>query len=119
MISPAFDPETAPLVYVPAGAPGYPLGRLRARVELAIVARDGSWDCFYCGSPHARTLEHVRPARRGGSDEIDNLVLSCRNCNLAKSNGPAWFFVLRTIAAQYSDIRLPRRRGLCRFARPA
>ena len=32
------------------------------------------------------TLDHVIPQSRGGTDEIDNLRMSCRRCNLAKGD---------------------------------
>ena len=39
--------------------------------------------CVYCGGP-AQHLDHVIPRSRGGSDDDDNLVLSCAGCNHSK-----------------------------------
>lgn len=32
-------------------------------------------------------MEHVLPSSRGGSNELDNLALACRACNVRKSDG--------------------------------
>src|SRR5688572_9937880 len=61
----------------------------RAAVRLSrrnIFLRD-AYTCQYCGrSPHARdlNLDHVMPRSRGGKSSWDNLVTSCRDCNLRK-----------------------------------
>ena len=42
--------------------------------------------CVYCGKFRTRLeLDHVRP-RAIGSNRVDNLVVSCRDCNVAKDN---------------------------------
>ncbi len=48
--------------------------------------------CFYCGKPffngnlqRDRHIEHKVPLSRGGSNSIDNIVLSCSRCNYEKS----------------------------------
>jgi hypothetical protein len=40
--------------------------------------------CTYCGCEAPLQWEHIIPLSRGGPDHIDNLVLSCRTCNLSK-----------------------------------
>lgn len=43
--------------------------------------------CVYCGSPDARSLDHVIPVSRGGPRwDIANLVRACRTCNSSKGN---------------------------------
>lgn len=49
--------------------------------------------CWYCGSEVSMdagssqfTVDHVEPTNRGGSDDIDNLVPSCRGCNASKGD---------------------------------
>lgn len=57
--------------------------------------------CFYCGiethrdvptkiNPKDRMLvanaDHFLPVRYGGDNSYDNVVLSCRRCNFAKSD---------------------------------
>lgn len=57
------------------------------QVRACILERDGG-RCVYCRRTNVRLeLDHVRP-RAVGSDRVDNLVASCRNCNLAKANRP-------------------------------
>ena len=45
--------------------------------------------CIYCGihtSKAKMEIEHVIPRSRGGTDSLNNLVLSCRACNEAKGS---------------------------------
>lgn len=74
-----------------------------------VIARSGN-RCWYCGDNLAagrheeydnrgalveywpildgyyerRTVDHVMPLSRGGSNELNNLVLACRSCNCRK-----------------------------------
>ncbi len=51
-----------------------------------LLLRDGQC-CQYCGArPALRDLnvDHVLPRSRGGPDSWENLVISCRRCNLVK-----------------------------------
>lgn len=51
-----------------------------------LLLRD-RYRCQYCGGePGVRDLnvDHVVPRSRGGRDSWDNLVISCRSCNLYK-----------------------------------
>ncbi|HEX3597588.1 MAG TPA: HNH endonuclease [Polyangiaceae bacterium] len=51
-----------------------------------LLLRD-AYRCQYCGEePGVRELnvDHVMPRSRGGRDSWDNLVISCRRCNLRK-----------------------------------
>ncbi len=51
-----------------------------------VFLRDG-YQCQYCGRrPPVRdlNLDHVTPRSRGGRSTWDNLVTSCRECNLKK-----------------------------------
>lgn len=45
--------------------------------------------CFYCGeklSKKQRTVDHVAPRKKGGSNKLDNLVVACRKCNWEKDD---------------------------------
>jgi hypothetical protein len=60
--------------------PHYPLVAARARHV-----------CEYCRAPEAVfnlpfEVEHITPQARGGETTGDNLALSCRSCNLYKSD---------------------------------
>ena len=53
----------------------------------AIVMRDGD-DCYICGQGGDTLdpwqVEHVRPRKMGGSDDLDNLALAHESCNKSK-----------------------------------
>lgn len=56
---------------------------VRKRVK-ALLARDGD-GCRYCGKTFPTYhVDHVFPKSRGGADTMDNLVLACAPCNMAK-----------------------------------
>ncbi|MGI8669270.1 MAG: HNH endonuclease [Aridibacter sp.] len=47
--------------------------------------------CEYCQAPEAISnflfeVEHIIPKFHGGSDDLENLALACRSCNVFKSN---------------------------------
>ena len=62
-----------------------------ARTRFEVLRRDG-FACVYCGRT-ARAgvvlhIDHYQPRSLGGSNDIDNLVTSCRECNLGKGASP-------------------------------
>lgn len=57
------------------------LGR---KLRQTVIARDAG-RCRYCGCVPVEThIDHVRPVSRGGRSVIENLVVACAPCNLAK-----------------------------------
>src|SRR3990172_6935083 len=53
-----------------------------------IFVRDNH-TCQYCGkteSPHNLTLDHILPQSRGEKSASENLVTSCKKCNIKKGN---------------------------------
>lgn len=45
--------------------------------------------CFYCGvqvTKKTRSLDHYIPRSKGGLTTPNNIVVSCKNCNLAKGD---------------------------------
>lgn len=65
-----------------------PTGDLRKR--FLVFSRD-NFKCVYCGRnprDHDTTLEieHVHPKSKGGTDSLENLVTSCRECNAGKGD---------------------------------
>jgi len=56
------------------------------RLRRQVKKRDESI-CQYCGiEALVGHVDHVIPLSRGGTDTVDNLVWSCRPCNLSKNN---------------------------------
>lgn len=56
--------------------------------RFAILNRD-NFTCQYCGrnvKTHKIVLhvDHIIPKKRGGGDELSNLITSCEDCNLSK-----------------------------------
>lgn len=61
------------------------------RLRFEVLRRD-SHTCRYCGrsAPEVKlTVDHVVPETLGGSDDPDNLVAACSDCNAGKSSVPA------------------------------
>ncbi len=59
--------------------------------NYSLVASRAEHICEYCRAPEAIfnlpfEVEHIVPLSRGGSDDENNLALSCRSCNLFKSD---------------------------------
>ncbi|HXD34082.1 MAG TPA: HNH endonuclease signature motif containing protein [Pyrinomonadaceae bacterium] len=55
------------------------------------IARRAANRCEYCHAPENMfnltfEVEHVQPQSKGGSNDESNLALTCRSCNLFKSN---------------------------------
>ena len=58
------------------------------RTRFKVLNRDG-YKCQYCGQTSDNTvleIDHIIPRAEGGTNSIDNLITSCRICNLGKSN---------------------------------
>ncbi|MCK5610983.1 HNH endonuclease [Candidatus Pacearchaeota archaeon] len=59
---------------------------LSKKIRFEVFKRDG-FVCQYCGnSPPSIILEvdHIKPVKDGGENEIDNLLTSCFDCNRGK-----------------------------------
>lgn len=58
------------------------------RVRFEVLKRD-AFTCQYCGKMPPDTvlhIDHIKPVSKGGNNGILNLVTSCVDCNLGKSN---------------------------------
>lgn len=58
------------------------------RVQNAVFARDG-FKCRQCGAepgPSMLHIDHVIPVNAGGDNNIGNLQVLCRPCNLEKAD---------------------------------
>ncbi len=73
---------------------------LPVATRSAVMAKTGGV-CVYCGvrlatkkgQPNSYHADHVLPVAKGGSDDVGNLVPSCRSCNLKKKDGTALQFI--------------------------
>lgn len=63
----------------------YQQGTLFGTEVRAYLRQKWEGKCAYCDRKGGE-VEHLIPRRRGGSDRISNLVLSCRSCNEKKGN---------------------------------
>lgn len=60
------------------------------KLRFEIFKRD-NFTCFYCNKNKdddkiKLTIDHRVPIAEGGSDDIENLITSCEDCNSGKSN---------------------------------
>lgn len=63
---------------------------LSKRLRFEVFKRDG-FKCVYCGAPPTGGVlhvDHVIPVVEGGTNDPENLVTSCPDCNLGKSGVP-------------------------------
>ena len=56
-----------------------------------LVQQRARFLCEYCHSPEYLSpdrfdVDHIQPRSLGGADDIDNLALACRRCNLRRYN---------------------------------
>lgn len=59
----------------------------KKKLSLFELAKVCDYTCQYCFGKFPLkdlTLDHVQPKSKGGSNEHENLVLACRDCNLIK-----------------------------------
>jgi 5-methylcytosine-specific restriction endonuclease McrA len=76
------------------------LAIVRTDSSFALTERNGKryWlgKCIYCNTSLAveedgsmislATVEHLRPRNHGGTDDLKNLAISCRECNQSKGS---------------------------------
>ncbi len=61
---------------------------LSKKIRFEVFKRD-SFSCQYCGrkSPNViLEVDHINPVKRGGKNDIMNLITSCFDCNRGKSD---------------------------------
>lgn len=82
-----------------------PYARRVALNRRAVFARD-EHRCQYCGK-NAENLDHVVPRSKGGAHTWENVVASCRRCNVRKGDRNPNEAGMRLL----SKPRAPRRHG--------
>lgn len=55
----------------------------RRSLRRRVFERDGH-KCVYCGSDENLTLGHIKPASKGGKNNVENLQTECYGCNYNK-----------------------------------
>lgn len=63
---------------------------LSKRVRFEVFKRDG-FVCQYCGNHPPQAVlhcDHIKPVALGGTNDEENLVTACEDCNLGKSSVP-------------------------------
>lgn len=58
------------------------------KIRFEVLKRD-KFTCQYCGKSAPDVvleIDHIKPVSKGGNNDIMNLVTSCKDCNLGKSN---------------------------------
>jgi 5-methylcytosine-specific restriction endonuclease McrA len=60
-----------------------------------VFARDGRI-CKYCGNDENLQIDHIISRKNGGTHDMDNLQVLCRDCNLRKSSKDEGVFLAQT-----------------------
>jgi 5-methylcytosine-specific restriction endonuclease McrA len=55
-----------------------------AENRVIVLVRDAG-HCRYCGAP-ATCVDHILSQAKGGTDDLENMVASCRRCNARASD---------------------------------
>jgi hypothetical protein len=62
--------------------------QLSKKARFEVFKRDG-FTCVYCGAHPSETvtleIDHIHPVSEGGTNDADNLVTACFDCNRGKS----------------------------------
>jgi RNase P subunit RPR2 len=78
-----FDYCTKELKYSPAQAYRR-IDAMRVSIRLPQIKK-AQGKCQKCGSTHNLEFEHRVPFARGGTNDISNIQLYCKNCNTRKA----------------------------------
>ena len=68
----------------------YQQGKLQGYLVRNYLLEKFNYQCVYCGKEDTPfEVEHIIPKSRGGSDRVDNLTISCHDCNQKKGSQTA------------------------------
>ena len=71
-------------------------GLLSGKLQISSLFKDERWKmengarCVYCGSIENLSVDHLFPRIKGGADNVENLVCSCKSCNSSKGKINNW-----------------------------
>ena len=68
-----------------------------------VFARDGR-QCRYCGNDENLQIDHIISRKNGGTHDMDNLQVLCRDCNLRKSSKDEGVFLAQTATDRKSVV---------------
>ena len=71
-----------------------------------VFARDGR-QCRYCGNDENLQIDHIISRKNGGTHDMDNLQVLCRDCNLRKSSKDEGVFLAQTATPPVFSSRIP------------
>lgn len=77
------------------------------------VRQDQGVECHYCSrktTTRNRHLDHIVPVESGGTNDPDNLVVSCKACNARKSKKPYYQYINERIDAVELELKTLRSR---------
>lgn len=66
------------------------------RRQIQALLRETESCCIYCGrllTKETASRDHIRPYCHGGTDTMENFVVSCKRCNVKKDSMPVSAFV--------------------------
>lgn len=74
------------------------------RTRFEVFKRDG-FTCQYCGAtpPNLLEVDHIHPVVEGGTNDTDNLITSCQDCNRGKGAVPL-DVVPKSLAERASEV---------------
>ena len=55
-----------------------------SRTKVIAVMKKSDSRCVYCASDEDLQIDHILPHSRGGTNDLNNLQMLCRKCNLSK-----------------------------------
>jgi 5-methylcytosine-specific restriction endonuclease McrA len=55
-----------------------------SKAEFKKIGERNGYKCMFCGTHQDLELDHIVPFSKGGTDEIENLQLLCKKCNISK-----------------------------------
>lgn len=82
---PFFDTE-AERLQAERRMPQVPNDSVPLAVKMAVKQRDG-YRCVRCSRRTRLTIDHIKPRREGGGNELENLRTLCRTCHEQLNQG--------------------------------